>query len=80
MQTEIRLYLDNFLLERAELYSEKIGKSLSQIIADYLAVLDMDLPQKKSGITPIVRSLKGCLSNTGITEDDYKEYLEKKYL
>ena len=80
MQSEIRLYIENSLLENAESYSKKIGKPLSQMIADYLAVLGRDLPQNKSELTPIVRSLKGCLRNTGITEEDYKRHLEKKYL
>ena len=31
-------------------------------------------------LTPIVKSLKGSLKNTDFDEDNYKSYLEDKYL
>lgn len=57
MQAELKLYLDKNLLDRAKLYSDKIGKSVAQIIADYFAFLDEKSSPNDSELSPIVRSL-----------------------
>jgi len=74
MQTELILRLDKDLLEKIQLYSGKIGKTVSQIVADYFAAID------NSDFTPLVRSLKGSLRNANISEDDYRKHLEGRYL
>jgi len=74
MQTELTIQIDNHLSERIKAYADRIGKSVSQIVADYFVLLDKD-----SEFSPITDSLKGCLRNTEITEEDYRKYLEEKY-
>lgn len=80
MQKKLTLRLDESLIQQAKKYSEKRGKSVSQIVADYFFLLDKKPSKSASELTPIVRSLKGVLRKAGINEKDYKQYLEKKYL
>ena len=80
MQTKLTLRLDDALIQRAKLLSKKSGKSVSQMVAVYFAMLDETRSISIPKITPIVRSLKGSLDNPDISEDDYKKYIEGKYL
>jgi hypothetical protein len=50
------------------------------MVADYFYLLDKESFKKPVKLTPIVKSLKGSLKNTDVNEDDYKSYLENKYL
>jgi hypothetical protein len=79
MQTELTIQIDNHLSERIKAYADRIGKSVSQIVAEYFVLLDKGTHQKDSDFSPITDSLKGCLRNTEITEEDYRKYLEEKY-
>jgi hypothetical protein len=94
MQKKLTLRLDEILIQRAKSYSERTGKSVSQIVADYFALIVGDWREKSgeasenaSGnplievheLTPIVRSLKGSLKGTLIDESDYWRHIEDKY-
>ena len=62
MQTEILITLDSDIVQQAQQYARMHGKSFSQLIADYLAIL-----QTKEGrehdqeLPPITKSLRGIL-------------------
>ena len=43
-------------------------------------LLDKKTSKNPIKLTPVVKSLKGSLKNADIDEDDYKSYLEDKYL
>ena len=76
MHTKLTLRLDEDLIRRAKVFASSNGKSVSQVVADYFALLGReagDVP-----ITPAVRSLRGVL--WGADVDDYHGYLEDKYL
>lgn len=79
MQTELTIQIDNHLVERIKAYADKLGKSVSQIVADYFALLDNRTHQEDSEFFPITSSLKGCLYNAELTEEDYRKFLEEKY-
>jgi hypothetical protein len=82
MQTKLTLRMEEDLIERAKSYSQKVGKSVSQLVADYIKVLP---EAKKAGakeapsLTPIVRSMIGVLRGANIDEEDYRRHLEEKY-
>ena len=80
MNTKLTLRLDDELIKSAKNHANIIGKSVSQIVADYFYLLDKKSLKKPIQLTPIVKSLKGSLKNTNIDESDYKSYLEDKYL
>jgi len=77
--TKLTLRLDEALIHKAKQYSEKSGKSVSQLVADYFALIVRDLPDERDEITPRVRSLFGVLSGSGLTENDYQRHLAVKH-
>lgn len=87
--TKLVLQLPEMLIERAESFSQSNGKSVSQIVADYFASLPAAAASPSAAgkaeaapppMPPIVASLYGLLKAQPVDEDDYKQYLERKYL
>jgi len=80
MTVELTLKIEENLVNQAKKFSNKTGIPISQLVADYFALLDLDSIKKESELTPLVRSLLGSLRGSKVTEQDYREYLEEKYL
>lgn len=82
MQTKLTLRLDKKLIAIAKAYSERSGKSVSQLVADYFALINEKQATNDNDheLMPITRSLKGSLSGKKVNEKDYHKYLEDKYL
>jgi hypothetical protein len=81
MQTKLTLRLDEKLIKSAKLFAKKNGKSVSQIVADYFALLEGKRQEPKTiTLTPTVRSLKGALRGADVDTEDYHRHLEGKYL
>jgi len=80
MTVELTLKIEENLIDQAERFSKKTGVPISKLVADYFALLDHDSIKKESELTPLVRSLLGSLKGSRVTEQDYREYLEEKYL
>lgn len=78
MQTKLTLRLDAQLIERAKTYARHRGKSVSQMVADYFALLGQE--EQRETLAPLTRSLRGALRGAAIDEDDYRQHLEEKYL
>lgn len=80
MQTKLTLRIDNELIEKVKVLSEKLNVSLSKMVSDYFySLLQVDnLPEPSS---PLLDEIMGVLKQK---EPDYKveyhEYLESKYL
>ena len=84
MQTKLTLRIDDELIERAKSYSLRTGKSVSQLVSDYIKMLPepgRERGAEKAGalLTPIVRSLKGSLRGAKIDQEDYRRHLEDKH-
>ena len=88
MQTKLTLRMDKELIKQAKSYAKNRGKSLSELVADYLAALDLGIFQKSQdakpeATPPITASLWGILAGdpteSALDEDDYRSYLEKKH-
>ena len=80
MNAKLTLWMDKDLIEAAEEYSSKTGKSVSRIVADLFEIIKNDKLKKEYPLTPTVKSLKGALNGKQIDEKDYNKYLEEKYL
>lgn len=80
MTTKITIQLDDKIIDKAKKISEIKGVSLSNLISDYFKKIDLEALQNDFELTPIVKSLKGSLKGARINENDYKKYLEEKYL
>ena len=80
MNTKLTLRLDDHLIESAKEYSAKTGKSVSKIVSDFFVIIKNEKLKKSYQVTPTVRSLTGVLTDSNFSENDYKKYLEEKYL
>ena len=78
MQTKLTLRLERQLIERAKAHAKKRGKSVSQMVAEYFAMLDRD--DRPETLAPLTRSLHGTLRGTAVDEDTYRRHREEKYL
>jgi hypothetical protein len=72
----LRLYDE--LIARAKRYSAEIGRSVSQLVADFFSLIEAQEPGVE--ITPRVRALRGVLAGSGLDEDDYRRHLEIMHL
>jgi len=66
MQTKLTLRLEESLIEGAKAYAKSSGRSVSQIVADYFALLDSELTGVHKTTTPIVSSLCGALTKVDV--------------
>ena len=80
MHTKLTLRLDEELIMRAKKHAKKRGKSVSQMVADYFAILDEPESEHKQELPPLVRSLAGILEGHDVSEEDYRRHLEEKHL
>jgi len=77
MNTKLTLRLDDKLIASAKRHSAESGKSISQLVADFFALIDAQ--DRDVTVTPRVRSLRGVLAGSGLDESDYRRHLEEKY-
>jgi hypothetical protein len=80
MQTKLTLRIDDELIDRAKSYARRSGKSVSQLVSDYLEMLPEPGLRQPRPLTPIVESLRGVLAGSGLDEADYRRHLEEKHL
>lgn len=80
MNTKLTLRLDEHLIASAKEYSAKTGKSVSKIVSDFFVVIKNEKLKKSYSLTPTVQSLKGIIKNSNFSKNNYKNYLEDKYL
>ncbi len=79
MQSKLTLRLDDYLIRRAKTYAQRSGKSLSQMVADYFALLDQSDFLDEASLPPVTQSLYGSLARAALDESDYHRHLEDKY-
>jgi len=82
MNTKLTLTIEQTIIEKAKEYSRNKGRSLSDIIENYLKAITKEDSDEKVTLTPIVKSMKGSFKAP--KEFDYKKELAKmlteKYL
>jgi hypothetical protein len=83
MNTKLTLRLDEDLIRRAKRYSDASGKSLSKLVADYFALIEMTGDVEDGVLPPKVRSLYGALAPSpgasAVNERDFRRHLEEKH-
>lgn len=80
MHTKLTLRIDEELIERAKSHARRSGKSVSQLVSNYLEMLPRPERSRPRTLTPIVESLRGVLAGSGLDEEDYRRHLEEKFL
>ncbi|MFW5657407.1 MAG: DUF6364 family protein [Bacteroidota bacterium] len=82
MNTKLTLTIEHTLIDKAKKYAKNEGRSLSDIIENYLKVIIKDDNTKVIDPTPIASSLRGAFKAP--KDFDYKKELSKalseKYL
>jgi hypothetical protein len=82
MDAKLTLSIDKDVARRAKIYARSNGRSLSDVVENYLKLLTKNSSIEDSEFTPRVKSLLGCISLPA--DFDYKkeiaDYLTKKYL
>jgi hypothetical protein len=78
MNTKLTLRLDDRLISSAKRHSAESGRSISQLVADFFALIEIEAGEVEA--TPRVRSLRGVLASSNLDTSDYKRHLEEKYL
>ena len=80
MKKRLTLTIDEDLIQRAKRHSQKRGKTLSQTVEDYFALMDEPIEEiDEADLPPKARSLVGILAGSGLDEQDYYDYLERKH-
>jgi hypothetical protein len=79
MNTKLTLRLDERLIGKAKRFSDRSGKSVSQLVADYFALIEADEPIPGTELTPRVRAMIGALKGATLSEEDYRRHLEEKF-
>jgi hypothetical protein len=77
MNTKLTLRLDDKLIASAKRHSAESGKSVSQLVSDFYALIAAQ--ERDVDITPRVRSLRGVLADSGLDESDCRRHLEERY-
>ena len=82
MNTKLTLTIEESVIMKAKQYAKSRGRSLSDIIENYLQMITSDNPDPDIKTTPLVKSLKGSFNAPA--DLDYKEQLSRglsdKYL
>ncbi len=80
MDTKLTLTIEKEIIEQAKLYAKRKGRSLSELIENYLMFLTVDKKEAHE-LTPKVRKLLGSikLPHNFDNKKAYSEYLSKKY-
>lgn len=79
MQTKLTLRLDDELIAAAKAHAAGVGKSLSQMVAEYFEAIT-SVKGEPADVSPTIASLRGCIKGSKLDESDYYAYLERKYL
>jgi hypothetical protein len=79
MNTKLTLRLDDALIRDAKRYARTSGKSVSQLVADYFALIGARESADMPDLTPRVRALLGSLAGVDVSEADYRRHLEYKH-
>ena len=82
MNTKLTLTIEQMVITRAKKYARKKGRSLSDLVENYLKVISREEFTPEVEISPMIKSLRGSFKAPA--DLDYKKELSKalseKYL
>ncbi len=76
MTTKLTLTIEQHIIEKAKEYAKNRGRSLSDIIENYLKAVVDEKEVLETDIAPITKSLKGSFKKT--SDFDYKKQLNNR--
>ena len=75
MNTKLTLTIEQTIIKKAKKYARQKGRSLSDIIENYLKIITKDEAKSAIEITPLTKSLKGSFKAPD--NFDYKKQLSR---
>lgn len=80
MSTKLTLTLEKAIIERAKIYAKNTGRSLSELIENYLETVTKDIGDGK--LSPKLRKIVGVvkLPHNFDEEKELRSYLKNKHL
>ena len=79
MKRKLTLRIDEEAIERAKEYAAERGISVSRLVENFFQALE-NAGEDDVEMSPLVKTLWGTLEGEELTEEDYGERLEEKYL
>ena len=76
MNIKLTLTIEQIIIEKAKKYAKGKGRSLSDIVENYLKAITKEDNNESIDLTPIVKSLKGTFKAP--KNLDYKKELSKR--
>ncbi|MDD2640475.1 MAG: DUF6364 family protein [Arcobacteraceae bacterium] len=81
MSAKITLYTEQEIIEEVKKFAKEHKTSVSKLVNNYFkSLLEKEKIEIKNKNTQITDSLYGTLKSVKLDENDYKTYLEEKYL
>ena len=81
MSAKITLYTEQEIIEEVKKFAKEHKTSVSKLVNNYFkSLLEKQKNELKGKNTQITDSLYGTLKSVKLDENDYKTYLEEKYL
>lgn len=78
MSAKITLYSEPYLIDRVKKYAKEHNTSVSKLVTNFFENIVSKENEHKEKNAQKTSKLYGILKNT--SEDEYKDYLQKKYL
>ena len=63
MNTKLTLTIEQIVIEKAKRYAKRQGRSLSDMVENYLIAITQDDTLSSTEVTPIVKSLRGSFKS-----------------
>ena len=82
MKKKLTIRIEESAIDSAKQMAANQGKSVSQIVEDYLrlAAAGQELRQSAHDVHPEVAAITGMLAGVNLNESDYREHLARKHL
>jgi hypothetical protein len=80
MSTKLTLTVEKSIIERAKVYAKNTGRSLSELIENYLTILTQEKDEAK--LSPKLKKIVGSVKLPSNFDDDkeLRSYFEEKHL
>lgn len=71
--------MDHGVIAVAKKEAAQRGKSVSQMVAEFIDSLGRSSKEPSRDLPPVTASLSGLLRNKRVSEESYKKHLREKY-
>lgn len=78
-KTKLTLWIPMDIKEFGRWWTKRHHESISHLFSDYLRRLK-GIDEIENRLTPIVKRISGIIKEKRLCKEDYKKYIEKKYL